>query len=289
VRRVNLDKNLQLPGAKISVVLSNLNLQGALELQSSSAGMLVAQISETVPEFDMMVLEKYRAHRTALLEEMLEFARSKRCRRRLILEYFGEDVAWDSCGSCDVCKPPAEALAPWERLALEGLLKFAGCDAKSVLDALSGVTARGQKTDAVARFPNWPRDELIALLDLLEERDWITGAKTVPRLTDPGRAALEAKPMVEVSDDPLERFRAGERIPELALAMNMPVKDLEKRFLKHLERQEMQLEELVSLEHQTRIRALAEDLGYSPLAPLREALRDVSDLEILAVRTVDDG
>jgi hypothetical protein len=38
-----------------------------------------------------------------------------------------------------------------------------------------------------------------------------------------------------------------------------------------------------------RIRTLAEELGYSPLAPLREALQDVSDLEILAVRTVDDA
>ncbi len=291
VRRVNLDKNLQLPGAKISVVLSNLNLQGALELQTSSAGMLVAQISETVPEFDMTALETYRAHRTALLEEMLEFARSKRCRRRLILAYFGEDVSWESCGSCDVCKPPAEALAPWERLALEGLFEVAGLGTDRLIDAWIGVQARGRKPEPnpETRFPNWSRDELLALLDWLEERDWITGANTKPCLTDAGHAALEAKTMVEVSDDPLERFRAGESMVNLALALNVSVKDLEKQFLKHLERKEMQLEELVSLEHQTRIRVLAEDLGYSPLAPLREALPGITDLEILAVRTVDDG
>jgi ATP-dependent DNA helicase RecQ len=295
VRRVNLDKNLQLPGAKISVVLSNLNIQGALELQSSGAGMLVAKVSETVPEFDMAVLEKYRAHRTALLEQMLEFARSKRCRRRLILEYFGEDIGWESCGSCDVCKPPAEPLAPWERLALEGLLEFEGLGTDHLIDAWTGVQARGRKPEVTGetRFPGWPRDELLALLDLLEERDWITGANTKPCLTDAGRAALEAKVVAEVSDDPLERFRAGERIPELALTLNVSVKDLEKRFLKHLERQEIRLEELVSLELQARIRTLAEDLGYSPLAPLCEAIRrdwpDVTDLEILAVRTVDDA
>ncbi len=291
VRRVNLDKNLQLPGAKISVVLSNLNIQGALELQSSGAGMLVAKISETVPEFDMAVLEKYRVHRTALLEQMLEFARSKRCRRRLILEYFGEDVGWKSCGSCDVCKPPAEMLAPWERLALEGLLEVADLRTDHLIDAWTGVQARGRKPEVTTetRFQNWPRDELLALLDWLEERDWITGASTIPRLTDAGRAALEAKPVPEVSDDPLERFRAGERIPELALALNVPVKDLEKRFLKHLERQEIRLEELVSPELQVQIRTLAEDLGYSPLAPLREALPGVTDLEILAVRTIDDA
>jgi ATP-dependent DNA helicase RecQ len=291
VRRANLDRNLELPGAKVSVVLSNLNLQGALEIQTSSGGMLVAKVAETVPDFDMTALETYRAHRTALLEEMLEFARSKRCRRRLILEYFGEDVAWDSCGSCDVCKPPTEALAPWERLALEGLLKDSGLGTDLLIDAWTGVRVRGRKPEATAetRFPGWPRDELLALLDLLEEKTWITAASTKPSLTDAGRAALEAKTMPEVSDDPLERFRAGETLPELALALNVPIKDLERRFLKHLERQEIQLEELVSPEHQARIRALAEELGYSPLAPLREALRDVSDLEILAVRAVDDG
>jgi hypothetical protein len=301
VRRANLDRNLELPGAKVSVVLSNLNIQGALEIQTSNGGMLVAQISETVPEFDMGVLEQYRAHRTALLEQMLEFAQSKRCRRRLILEYFGEDVRWESCGSCDVCKPPAEMLAPWERLALEGLLESAGPEINGpemndlgtdrLIDAWTGVQARGRKPEpnAEARFPNWPRDELLALLDLLEERAWITGANTTPRLTETGRAALEAKPMPEISDDPLKRFRAGERIPELALALNVPIKDLERRFLKHLERQEIRLEDLVSPELQVRIRTLAEELGYSPLAPLREALQDVSDLEILAVRTVDDA
>ena len=302
VRRVNLDKNLELPGAKVSVVLSNLNGQGALELQPSSAGMLVAKVSEAVPEFDMAALEKYRAHRTALLEQMLEFARSKRCRRRLILEYFGEDISenvvWESCGSCDVCKPPAEPLAPWERSALEGLLEFDGSrtvGTDHLIDDWTGVRARGRKPEvnAQTRFPNWPRDELLALLNLLEERTWISGANTVPRLSKAGRDVLEAKPGPEVSDDPLERFRAGEHIPELALALNLPVKDLEKRFLRHLERQEIRLEELVSPELQVQIRTLAEDLGYSPLAGLRDALRqswpDVTDLEILAVRTVDDA
>ena len=51
----------------------------------------------------------------------------------------------------------------------------------------------------------------------------------------------------------------------------------------------MRLEELVSPELQVRIRTLAEDLGYSPLAPLREALPGVSDLEILADRMTDEG
>jgi hypothetical protein len=218
-------------------------------------------------------------------------ARSKRCRRRLILEYFGEEVSWESCGSCDVCKPPAEVLAPWERLALEGLLELDGLGTDRLIDAWTGVQVRGRKPEpnAEIRFPEWPRDELLALLELLEERAWITGANTVPRLTDSGRMVLEAKAVPEVSDDPLERFRAGERIPELALALNVPVKDLEKRFLKHLEHKEMQLEELVSLEHQGRIRTLAEDLGYSPLAPLKQALPDVTELEILAVRVTDEG
>jgi ATP-dependent DNA helicase RecQ len=295
VRRANFDKNLDLPGAKVSVVLSNLNAQGAIEIHASSGGTLVATVCETVPEFDMGVLESYRTHRTALLGQMLEFARSGRCRRRLILEYFGETLTWESCGACDICQPPLEPLAPWERRALEGVLELDGCDTNRTLDALSGVTTRGRKLEPETelRFPDWPREELTALLGLLEGRGWVTGAATRPGLTDAGRAILAAKPEPEILDDPLEQFRSGQTISELAAALNLPLKDLERRFLRHLERGELRLEELVSPERQTRIRALAEELGYSPLAPLRAALHDtwpgLTDLEILAVRVTDEA
>ena len=41
-----------------------------------------------------------------LLSEVVTYAESSRCRRRLLLNYFGEDYQLDSCGCCDNCINP---------------------------------------------------------------------------------------------------------------------------------------------------------------------------------------
>ncbi len=41
------------------------------------------------------------------LERMLQFAETQSCRRKVLLSYFGEDLATD-CGNCDVCKNPPQ-------------------------------------------------------------------------------------------------------------------------------------------------------------------------------------
>ena len=37
------------------------------------------------------------------LQQMVDYCRLTTCRRRLLLQYFGDTVAGDSCGACDVC------------------------------------------------------------------------------------------------------------------------------------------------------------------------------------------
>jgi len=46
-------------------------------------------------------LERQRAYQE--LEEMIQFAESKECRRRTLLGYFGEAYNEDNCGACDNC------------------------------------------------------------------------------------------------------------------------------------------------------------------------------------------
>jgi len=42
------------------------------------------------------------------LNRMMEYGQSARCRWKLVLEYFGESVDWERCGSCDNCRHPLE-------------------------------------------------------------------------------------------------------------------------------------------------------------------------------------
>jgi ATP-dependent DNA helicase RecQ len=40
--------------------------------------------------------------------EVRGFAESRECRHKIICNHFGEKVAWENCGACDVCLPPPE-------------------------------------------------------------------------------------------------------------------------------------------------------------------------------------
>ncbi len=54
-------------------------------------------------ELDFTRLRARREHALSKLDKMVEFAERDWCRRRAVLEYFGESADYDRCGTCDVC------------------------------------------------------------------------------------------------------------------------------------------------------------------------------------------
>jgi ATP-dependent DNA helicase RecQ len=68
---------------------------------------------------------KRREH--ARLNMLLGYCEASRCRRQLLLEYFGEQA--DACGNCDICRDPAERIDATE-------------DAKKILAAIRGTGER---------------------------------------------------------------------------------------------------------------------------------------------------
>jgi len=57
-----------------------------------------------------IVDERERAQAERLLRTMLDFAATTGCRRRFLLEYFGEALAEGNCAACDNCITPPQAL-----------------------------------------------------------------------------------------------------------------------------------------------------------------------------------
>ena len=53
-----------------------------------------------------------------LLKETVAYAESSQCRRRLLLNYFGEDYGADNCGACDNCLHPKARFDGREELSL---------------------------------------------------------------------------------------------------------------------------------------------------------------------------
>ena len=284
VRINNLERNLEMNGGKLRMVLGALEVQGGLELRESPSGMLRARVSGAPPEFDASLFDEHRSRRANLLEEMIEFASSGRCRRRAILEYFGEAVAWDRCGTCDACQPKV-GLEAWERAVLDGMQRLETQPSAKLAKALGKAGLEG-----------WTIAEITAALRLLEERQLIADASGKPQISAAGLASLNTPELIEpgVSFEPtdpvqdtLERFRGGQSVELIAGEQNVSMEVVQKRLLKLLERGQVALKDLVSDATAERIREAAQEHGYSPISRLRDALGDASDLEIQAVRLSD--
>ncbi len=284
LRTSNLERNLEMNAGKLRMVLGALEARQGLELHESPSGTLIASISPTPPEFDASLFDEYRSRRMNLLEEMIEFASAARCRRKAILSYFGEAVSWERCGTCDACQPKT-GLAAWERTVLGAMGSLEPQLAAKLIKALPK-----------AGLDGWSSAEITAALRLLEERGLVQDALGRPKVSAVGLEALNAPEIIvpepiAASTDPiqitLERFQAGQSAESIAEAQNVPLEVVQKRLLKLLERGQVALSELVPDQTVARIRGVASEHGYSPISRLRDALGDVSDLEIQAVRLSD--
>ena len=110
-------------------------------------------------------------------------------------------------------------------------------------------------------------------------------ALSTPEITAPDAHDNPSDPV----QDTLGRFQAGQSAESIADAQSVPLEVVQKRLLKLLERGQLALSELVSDETVARIRGVASEHGYSPISRLRDALGDVSDLDIQAVRLSDQA
>jgi ATP-dependent DNA helicase RecQ len=63
----------------------------------------IEKIGEDQPNADINAIEKLKSHATKKLEKVIRYAQTHDCRRRMILDYFGDDAKVDGC-NCDVCR-----------------------------------------------------------------------------------------------------------------------------------------------------------------------------------------
>ena len=86
-------------------------------------GSVIITLRRTSP--DLRALQELRAIARGQVESVVTYARGRGCRRRMILEYFGEDVPDRTCNGCDRCRARgrlgARFLGGWA-LRLQGAL-----------------------------------------------------------------------------------------------------------------------------------------------------------------------
>jgi ATP-dependent DNA helicase RecQ len=104
VSMVDLRKILQLPLTKLKVILALLKKSGYIEhIGKSAYGLTEAVRKHRDLMLNLANYETKKSYDQSKLGMMLQYAESTSCRRRFILNYFGEDFDKLNCGACDNC------------------------------------------------------------------------------------------------------------------------------------------------------------------------------------------
>lgn len=128
-------------------------------------------------------LRARRQREYAKLERMLDYVRSG-CRRRYLLEYFGQSPPWDRCGTCDACREGKalvegrKPLGPDETLVVRKLLANVARMGKPFSASMIAKVVTGSRDKAVLAFgfdrlstygilSSWPVKDIEALLQEL--------------------------------------------------------------------------------------------------------------------------
>jgi ATP-dependent DNA helicase RecQ len=100
-----LKEETDVPPGKVTAALGRLEDAGVVELRPGGEVATVAKKVdvEAVAEEAVREQERYRQYRQARVESIKDFAETKECRRRYLLNYFGEACEHCSCDYCDNC------------------------------------------------------------------------------------------------------------------------------------------------------------------------------------------
>ena len=167
-----------------------------------------------------------------LLMEIVAYAESAMCRRKLLLHYFGEEYGQENCGSCDSCVNPKVQFEgeDYVLLLLETVLALREkCNADYVIDVM-----RGEPTSVIKSYNHHKLEEFGEGAEK-DERFWYAVVRQclihklvkkdieqygVLKLTDKGREFLQNPRSIMLAESP--EYAEGDDDDELAMGLTKP-------------------------------------------------------------------
>ena len=163
-------------------------------------------VRASTPSVDPDLLAERARRERGRLDAMIGYVTRAPCRRRYLVDYFGDDRRPDRCGACDRCLgPEPEPLEGDARrhalIALSCVARMRGRYGKTrVVDVLLGsdaapvVSAGLDRLSTHGLLSDWPKTRALALIDALVAGDYarITGAEyPTIRITERGVDVLK--------------------------------------------------------------------------------------------------
>ncbi|HEX8323194.1 MAG TPA: ATP-dependent DNA helicase RecQ [Tepidisphaeraceae bacterium] len=175
----------------------------------------IDKIGQDAPEADEQWVSTLKERATAKLDLMVRYARSPRCRRVQILEYFGDESSVDAC-QCDVCRgmlvegEVTDELTLLVRQLLSGVARMNGkFGIVAVAEVLAGVSSE--------RTQRWQLDQL-SVFGLLRAHPAKQLTGMLHRLVEAGLARARdpdgmRRPIIELTPAGAKVMKAQTPVP----------------------------------------------------------------------------
>ena len=189
----------------------------------------IDKMGEENTGIDARLLEERKSHARDKLELVIRYAQTHRCRRKMILDYFGDEADVLDC-ACDVCQPDAQTAAGAMPVISDEVVLLV----RKMLSAIARLHARfgiGVVAEVLAGSSNektqrWGFDQL-TVFGQLRERSIKQIVAMLHRLMEAGLArqrdpdGVKFRPVVELTAAGVAVMK-GEQLPPASLADLIP-------------------------------------------------------------------
>ncbi len=170
VSLADLRKISQLPLTKLKVVLALLKKAKFIEMRARARyGLTEDALENSELVLSLANYDTKKSYDQSKLAMMLQYAETRGCRRKFILNYFGEEYPTETCGQCDNClRDAAAAASPQAHARPTGITDHRVTSGYRIADVVShpkfgqGTVERAEKDLVTVLFPNVGYKTLLA-------------------------------------------------------------------------------------------------------------------------------
>ncbi len=160
VSLADLRKISQLPLTKLKVVLALLKKARFIEMRARARyGLTLDALENSALVLSLANYDTKKSYDQSKLAMMLQYSETRGCRRKFILNYFGEEYGADTCGQCDNCLRAVAAANTQDSRATSG---YRIADVVMHPKFGQGTVERAEKDLVTVLFPNVGYKTLLA-------------------------------------------------------------------------------------------------------------------------------